>query len=116
MNARGPHLGLLALLATALLWGSNHVVARAVSETVPLPSLVFWRWFVAATLLTPLAMPGIRRSVPFLRANLVEIIVNATLGVGVFSYLLLGAAYNSLALEVGIINATTPLCARRRSR
>ena len=30
-------------------------------------------------------------------------------GVGLFSYLLLGGAYQSLAIEVGFINATTPM-------
>jgi len=30
-------------------------------------------------------------------------------GVGLFSYLLLGGAYQSLAIEVGFINATTPV-------
>src|SRR3979490_2672596 len=32
-----------------------------------------------------------------------------TVGVGLFSYCLLGGAYQSLAIEVGFINATTPV-------
>jgi hypothetical protein len=35
--------------------------------------------------------------------------VGGAVGVGVFPYLLLGGAYQSLAIEVGFINATTPV-------
>ena len=43
MKSGQNSLGTLALIATAALWGSNHVVARAAREAVPLPALVFWR-------------------------------------------------------------------------
>ena len=35
--------------------------------------------------------------------------IGGVVGVGLFSYLLLGGAYQSLAIEVGFINATTPV-------
>ena len=102
-------LGIAAVVTTAILWGSNHVVARAVRDTVPLPALVFWRWFIGATLLTILAWPALVRSWPMLRIQLVPIAIGGAIGVGLFSYLLIGGAYYSLALEVGLINATTPV-------
>lgn len=108
-GSRHQLLGVAALVATAALWGSNHVVARAVRETVPLPALVFWRWILGAGLLTVLALPALRRAWPAIRPRLREICVGGVFGVGIFSYLLLGGAYQSLALEVGIINATTPV-------
>jgi drug/metabolite transporter (DMT)-like permease len=37
------------------------------------------------------------------------LIIGGAVGVGLFSYLLLGGAYQSLAIEVGFINATTPV-------
>ncbi len=102
-------LGIVALVGTAALWGSNHVVARAVRETIPLPSLVFWRWFVGAVLLTLIALPALRAAAPRIRAIAPELAIGGVFGVGIFSYLLLGGAYYSLALEVGLINATTPI-------
>lgn len=101
--------GVIALVATAALWGSNHVVARAVRDMIPLPSLVFWRWFIGAALLTLIALPAVRRAWPQLLALKADLILWGIIGVGLFSYLLLGGAYYSLALEVGLINATTPL-------
>jgi drug/metabolite transporter (DMT)-like permease len=102
-------LGVLALIATAALWGSNHVVARAAREAVPLPALVFWRWAIAAVLLTLVALPALRRGWPQIRPLLLELTVGGALGVGLFSYFLIGGAYQSLAIEVGFINATTPM-------
>jgi drug/metabolite transporter (DMT)-like permease len=109
MMARPRSLGTLALVATAALWGSNHVVARAARETVPLPALVFWRWALAIVPLTAIALPSLRHTWPAIRQRWMGLVVGGAVGVGLFSYLLLGGAYQSLALEVGFINATTPV-------
>jgi drug/metabolite transporter (DMT)-like permease len=102
-------LGTLALVATAALWGSNHVVARAEREAVPLPALAFWRWLPAAAILTVIALPVLREGWPAIRARLGGLVIGGAIGVGLFSYFLLGGAYQSLAIEVGFINATTPV-------
>jgi drug/metabolite transporter (DMT)-like permease len=109
MKAEATSRGTLALIATAALWGSNHVAGRAVRETVPLPALVFWRWVPAAIILTIIAWPALRQGWPAIRAQLGGLIVGGVVGVGLFSYCLLGGAYQSLAIEVGFINATTPV-------
>jgi drug/metabolite transporter (DMT)-like permease len=109
MKPPSTPLGILAVITTAALWGSNHVVARAAHEAVPLPSLVFWRWFPAATILTLVAWPALRLAWPAIRPRLGELVIGGVVGIGLFSYLLLGAAYQSLAIEVGFLNATTPI-------
>jgi drug/metabolite transporter (DMT)-like permease len=109
MMAAPRALGPAALVATAALWGSNHVVARAAREVVPLPALVFWRWTLAVVALSLIALPALRQAWPAIRPRLVELILTGAAGVGLFSYFLLGGAYFSLALEVGFINATTPV-------
>jgi drug/metabolite transporter (DMT)-like permease len=109
MKDSQPSLGTLALIATAALWGSNHVVARAAREAVPLPALAFWRWLPAAAILTVIALPAMRQAWPAIRARFTGLVVGGAIGVGLFSYFLLGGAYQSLAIEVGFINATTPV-------
>lgn len=108
MSPARTMLGVGALLLTAALWGSNHVVARAVHEVVPLPALVFWRWALALMILTPMAYGQIIRYREPLRRQAGDIAIGGIVGVGLFSFLLIGGAYQSLALEVGIMNATTP--------
>jgi drug/metabolite transporter (DMT)-like permease len=109
MKGNTNSLGTLALIATAALWGSNHVVARAARDAIPLPALVFWRMLPAAIILTVVALPALRDAWPAIRPRLAGILVGGAIGVGLFSYLLLGGAYQSLAVEVGFINATTPV-------
>ena len=109
MKAGSGSQGTLALLAPAALRGSNHVVAGAARDAVPLPALVFWRWLPAAVILTIFALPALRQAWPMIRSRLRGLVVGGAVGVGVFSYLLLGGAYQSLAIEVGFINATTPV-------
>jgi drug/metabolite transporter (DMT)-like permease len=109
MTSPSRSLGMMALVVTAALWGSNHVVARAAREIVPLPALVFWRWALAALALTVIAWPALRLAWPEIRPRLAELAFGGAIGVGLFSYLLLGGAYQSLAIEVGFINATTPI-------
>jgi drug/metabolite transporter (DMT)-like permease len=109
MSGGSRGLGTVALIVTAALWGSNHVVARAARDVVPLPALVFWRWALAAAVLTVVALPSLRHAWCAIRPRLFGLIVGGIVGVGLFSYLLLGGAYQSLALEVGFINATTPV-------
>lgn len=109
MSTRARSLGTIALVATAALWGSNHVVARAAREIVPLPSLVFWRWLLAASALTLIAWPACHAAWPQISPRLRELSIGGIVGVGLFSYLLMGGAYQSLAIEVGFINATTPM-------
>jgi drug/metabolite transporter (DMT)-like permease len=109
MKTEATSRGTLALIATAALWGSNHVAGRSVREMVPLPALVFWRWVPAAIILTVIAWPALRQAWPAIRAQLGGLILGGVIGVGLFSYCLLGGAYQSLAIEVGFINATTPV-------
>jgi hypothetical protein len=105
MIAGSGSLGTLALVATGALWGSNHVVARSVHEMVPLPALVFWRWLPAVSLLSLVAWPSLMQAWPEIRLRLGALICGGVVGVGLFSFSLLGGAYQSLALEVGFINA-----------
>ncbi len=94
---------------TAALWGSNHVVARAARDAAPLPALVFWRWLPALIILYGhcVAVPAARLAE--IRPRLGELTIGGVVGVGLFSFLLIGGAYQSSAIEVGFINATTPV-------
>lgn len=101
-------MGILALIGTAVLWGSNHVVARGSNGVVPLSAFIFWRWALAVPIMLVIAWPAIRRHRQIIRAEFADLCLIGTLGVGVFSALLVAGAYYSRAVEVSMINATTP--------
>ena len=88
MIAGSGSLGTLALVATGALRGSKQVVARSVREMVPLPALVFWRWLPAVSLV---AWPPLMRAWPEIRLRLGALICGGVVGVGLFSFSLLGA-------------------------
>jgi len=60
-------------------------------------------------ILVPLAVPSISRDRLVIRRDLTGLLVAGVFGVGVFSLLLYLGAYHSLAMEVGLLNATTPV-------
>lgn len=105
----GLYLGMAAALVTAILWGSNHVVTRGMRDTIPLPSFVFWRWFIALIFLSVFARTEIWKSKAFILRNIGMLVFSGVVGVGLFSYLLIGSAFVSPAVEVGLLNATTPI-------
>lgn len=108
MRPANVAVGAAALILTAALWGSNHVIARAMHDTVPLTAMVFWRWALALLVLVPIALSQMQREREPLRRDISGLAFGGAIGVGIFSILLIGGAYQGLATDVSIINATTP--------
>ncbi|RCK47689.1 hypothetical protein TH25_15570 [Thalassospira profundimaris] len=104
-----PVIAYILLIACALMWGSNHVVARGVNASVPLPALAFWRWMVALLLLTPVCLHHLRRDWAVLWQNWKIIFLIGTTGTFLFTIAIYLAAYNTTAVNTGLLNATTPI-------
>ncbi|MFH1803770.1 MAG: EamA family transporter [Pseudomonadota bacterium] len=99
----------LMLIGCALMWGSNHVVARGVNETVPLAALSFWRWVVAVLLLLPVCARYLRHDLVVMRAAWRSMFLIGTVGIFMFTIMIYLAAYNTTAVNTGLLNATTPV-------
>lgn len=52
-----------------LMFGSNHILGRAIEGHVPPTGLSFWRWVVALLVLLPFTYRGVRRHLPTLLAH-----------------------------------------------
>ena len=102
-------LGPLAVIGAAALWGSNHVVARGIHEAVPLLAMAFWRWSLAIAILIPFSWGALKRDWPELKRYWRYLLSTGYVGVGIFSLLLFAGAYETQALQVGLLNATTPI-------
>jgi drug/metabolite transporter (DMT)-like permease len=101
--------GHAAVLAAALIWGTNHVATRALGTEVPLLALTFWRWAIALVFMVPIAWPLIRRDAALLRANGWAVAAAGLNGMGVFGVAISAAPYYTTAANVSLISSTSPL-------
>eukprot|EP00003_Mantamonas_plastica_P032167 TRINITY_DN8645_c0_g1_i1.p1 TRINITY_DN8645_c0_g1~~TRINITY_DN8645_c0_g1_i1.p1 ORF type:complete len:322 (-),score=54.46 TRINITY_DN8645_c0_g1_i1:639-1604(-) len=99
----------LMLIACAMMWGSNHVVARGVNATVPFEALSFWRWIVAILLLLPVCAKHLRRDLKVMAHHKMSMFLIGFTGVFLFSVVIYLAAFNTTAVNTGLLNATTPV-------
>jgi len=102
-------LASVGLVATAALFGGNHVVIRAIAgETSPF-ALVFWRWTLAALVLAVFAAVPLWRARSVLREYTLPIFALGFLNCVLFSAAIIAAPFGTTAANVGLIQATAPL-------
>jgi len=102
-------LAYLMLVICAMMWGSNHVVARGVNATVPFEALAFWRWVVAAVMLFPFCARYLGRDLRLMAQHKMSMFLIGFTGVFLFSIIIYLAAYNTTAVNTGLLNATAPV-------
>lgn len=102
-------LARLGLVVTALLWGGNHVVIRAVSGETSVVALVFWRWALVIITLLPFTATAIFRNWNEIRKNLTSIALLGFINCVVFSFAIIAAPFGTAALNVGLLQATAPV-------
>lgn len=97
------------LLAVMLLWASNVVVGRFVAGSWSPYALSLWRWAAAFVALLPLGAVPLWRHRALLRRHAGLILLLGTLSVGLFPTLLFVALNYTSAINVALINSTTPI-------
>lgn len=102
-------LGYLALVGAAAIWGTNHVVTRAVSNDVPLLALTFWRWAIAVLFMVPIAWPWLRRDASLLWTHRRGVALAGLNGMGVFGIAISAGPFYTTAANVSLISSTTPI-------
>ncbi len=102
-------LASLGLIATAALWGGNHVVIRDIADQTDPLTLVFWRWTLSALPLLLLTGGPLWRARRVLLAHLTRIAVLGFLNCVLFSLAIIAAPFGTSAANVGLVQATAPL-------
>jgi drug/metabolite transporter (DMT)-like permease len=99
----------LLLTFTTLCWGANAVFGRmAVGEISPM-ALVTARWLGVSLLLALFAHRHLRRDWPALRPHLFLVTSLGVLGFTAFNALFYVAAHYTTAVNIGIIQGSTPM-------
>lgn len=94
---------------TAISWGGNWVLARALYEDLPPMTMALARWLTAWLAMLPFALPHARRDWPRIRAGWLPIVVLGMLGTAAFAILgYVGIQYTS-ATNAVLINGATPV-------
>lgn len=106
MAALYPYL----LLAFCMLcWAGNWVLGRAVRDTIPPVALNFWRWTVAAVILTPFALPRLKGKGAAIRSGWVVVLLLGLIGAALFQVIIyLGLRYTG-TINATLMNSAAPL-------
>lgn len=99
----------LLLALASLCWSGNHIVGRAVVDTVPPFGLSTARWLVPAIGILPFAWPHLRRDWPLLKSHWRIMLFFAILGGAVFSALQYVALRYTTAVNVSVLNSLVPV-------
>lgn len=105
-----PRLLAFVLLVFAnLLWAGNWVIGRALREAFEPVALNFWRWIIAAAVLAPFALPGVRRKLAPVRRDAGILLLLAGSGVALYQSLVYLGLQSTTAVNGVLLNSSTPL-------
>jgi drug/metabolite transporter (DMT)-like permease len=106
VSRRNIALGLLLVIPG--LFASNNVAARMADGVVGPAALAFWRWFLAAALILPIAVGGLWRKRALLRSEWVHILALGLIGMTIVSLVTFAGARGTTASNIGLIYSATP--------
>lgn len=99
----------VCLLAAAVIWGGNAIVAKASAGVIPPASMAFYRWVVAIAVLSPCVVPGLYANRKVIQEHLGHLAALGILGFAAFPGLMYLAAQFTSAIHIGIIQSLMPL-------
>ena len=99
----------LLLAASALFWGGNFVLGRAVAGEIPPLSLNFWRWTSALVVLLPFTLAGLWRHRSVVAAHWRVLLLLAVTGVGAFHSFIYLALASTTAINASLFIAAIPV-------
>ena len=105
--SRAPAFLLLAL--ANLFWAGNWVLGRALRDEFDPVALNFWRWTIAALVLAPFALPGLRAKRAAIRRSAGLLLLLAFLGVALFQSLVYLGLKTTTTVNAVLLNSSAPL-------
>lgn len=96
-------------LSAVLIWAVNMVVTKLAASVIEPAVIGFYRWVLAALVLTPFILPGVWQARRTIAPNLGKLAVLGALGTAMYQGLMYVAATTTTATNMGIITAMVPL-------
>ncbi|MEK6246139.1 MAG: DMT family transporter [Pseudomonadota bacterium] len=99
-----------SLLALAnLFWAGNWIIGRALRDAIDPVTLNFYRWAIAALVLAPFALPGLRAKWAAIRRSAGMLALLALTGVALFQSLVYLGLRTTTAVNAVLLNSSGPL-------
>jgi drug/metabolite transporter (DMT)-like permease len=106
---RERQFAIILLFLVPVLFSTNIITARAVSDFIPPFALAFWRWMLAFALFLPAIAPDLLRYRRELLAEWRDLLVLGILGMGICGAFVYIGADTTSATNIGLIYATAPI-------
>jgi len=97
------------LTLASLFWSGNWITGRAVRDSVPPVTLAFWRWTLAALVLLPFALPGLRRKWPIVRRHWKLLLILSLTGAAIFQAFVYVGLSMTTAINAILLNSSFPV-------
>lgn len=106
---RERQMAVILLFVVPVLFSTNIIAARAVSDFIPPFALAFWRWWLAFLLFVPAIGPDLLRYRRELLSEWRDLLVLGILGMGICGAFVYVGADTTSATNIGLIYATAPI-------
>lgn len=108
-ESRERQMAVILLFIVPVLFSTNIIAARAVSDFIPPFALAFWRWWLALLLFLPAIGPDLLRYRRELLGEWRDLLVLGILGMGICGAFVYVGADSTSATNIGLIYATAPI-------
>ena len=96
-------------LLAVIIWATNTVVSKAAAGVLDPGAISFYRWFLAALVLTPFCLKPVWQQRQLIRPYLGKFAFLALLGMVFFQCIAYYAAHSTTATNMGVITSLVPL-------
>ncbi len=108
-SERERNIAIVLLLVVPILFSTNVITARAVSDAIPPFALAFWRWWLAFLLFLPAIAPDLIRHRHAIVREWRDLLVLGILGMGICGAFVYVGADTTSATNIGLIYASAPI-------
>jgi drug/metabolite transporter (DMT)-like permease len=91
---------------SALLWSGNFIIAKNVAGKIPPATISFYRWTIAALILTPFIFTKLKEQKDEIKKNIWHLIITALFGISIFNTCAYIAAPDVPAIHLALFSAT----------
>lgn len=104
--ANSPYL---LLTLAVFFWAGNFIVGRAIRADIPPVGLAFWRWFIAALLVTVMARKYLPTDLPEIRRHWAIVLLLAIVGIASFNTLVYIGLQYTIAVNGLLMQSLMPV-------